>query len=96
MITRRRKPEAFSRSKKSIIEQEQDLKDGTIQNWKYNSYHKEWADQFGFIIEVGKQYTLFYREQPVLNFPILSLTAAKTVAAIILNDKILNSNGHTE
>ena len=65
-----------------------ELKESLKQNWLQNSYQKTYEDQFGFRIEYGKEYKLFYRNQELMS--LRSLPAAKLISTIILNDKIMN------
>ncbi len=66
----------------------QQLQVADLQKWNMNTYSKTYADQYGFVIRYGYVYRLEHDDQFVVE--VHSLSAAQLIAAIILNDLILN------
>lgn len=73
------------------IEQTEKALESTLkQNWLLNTYGKHYTDQFGFKIEYQSRkvtYRLTYKDE--LDLTVNSLTAAKMISTIYLNDVIM-------
>lgn len=67
---------------------ESELKEDLKQNWVANSYRRVHTDQFGFEISYGTKITLNYRNQ--WQIPVQTISAAKLISKVWLNDVILN------
>ena len=65
-----------------------EYKEDMRQNWTTNSYSRHHSDQFGFRIEYGNIYRLYWKD--VFITQTHSLAAAKEISTVLLNDKILH------
>lgn len=61
------------------------------QHWTKNAYEQTYTDQFGFSIHWGSngnRYHLEHKGAPVLSDDLNTLSAAKEISKVLLNDKV--------
>ena len=58
------------------------------QRWIKNTYAGCYTDQYGFRIDYGERYTLHWKDVELVKT--FSLTAAKEISTILINDKIMH------
>ena len=65
-----------------------EYKEDMRQRWVTNTYSRHHSDQFGFVIEYGRIYKLYWKGTFITQT--FSLAAAKEISLILLNDSILH------